>query len=46
MRLILQGEFRDVNIPFVRMFELKFLVQFPVDHLSNPVVSSFILSLH
>ena len=31
--------------PFVGMVKFKFLEHFPVDHLANPVVSSFVLLL-
>ena len=34
-----------VHIPFVRMVKFKFLAHFPVDHLTNPVMSSLVLLL-
>ena len=34
-----------VNIPLVYIVKFKFLAQFPVDHLSHPVVSSLTLFL-
>ena len=43
VRLIFQDGFRVLHIPFVLMDKLKFLAQFPVDHLIHPVVSRFIL---
>ena len=45
VRLIFQGGFWVVHIPFVRMVKFKLLAQFPVDHLANPVMSSLILSV-
>ena len=45
VRFILQNKFRVVHIPFVRMVKLKFLAQFPVDYLVQPVVFSLILFL-
>ena len=40
MRLILQGRFLFVHIPFGIMVKFRFLVQFSVDHLPQPVMSS------
>ena len=40
VRLIFQDRFWFVYIPFVH--KVKFLAQFPVDHLSHPVISSLI----
>ena len=45
VRLIFQDRFWVMHLPFVPMMKSKFLAQFPVDHLSHPVVSSFILFL-
>ena len=38
--LILQDRFWVVHIPFIRMVKFRLLAQFPVDHLTHPVVSS------
>ena len=43
VHLILQYIFWVVHIPFDRMVKFQFLVQFPVDHIAKPVVSSLIL---
>ena len=32
-----------MHIPFVSMVKFQFLEQFPVDHLSHPVVSNLVL---
>ena len=45
VRVIIQDRFWVVYIPFVCMVKFKFLVQFLVDHLAHPVVSSLILFL-
>ena len=46
MHFILQEGFWFVHIPFYSMIKFQFLIQFPVDHLPCPFVSSLILSLH
>ena len=43
VRLFLQDRFKVLHIPFVRMVKFQFLEQFPVDHLSHPVVPSLML---
>ena len=45
VRLILQDGFWFVLLPFVRMAKFKLLAQFPVDHLSYLIVSSFFFFL-
>ena len=45
MRFIFEDRFWVVRIPPVRMVKFQFLAQFPVDHLSHPVVSGLILFL-
>ena len=45
MRLILPNRFLVGHKPFVRMIKLQFLIQFLVDHLAHPVVSSRIFFL-
>ena len=45
MCLILQNRFLFVPVPFGSMVKFKFLAQFPVDHLSHPVMSSLIPAL-
>ena len=40
MRLILQKGFWFVNIPFDSTVKFQFLAQFPMNHLSHPIVSS------
>ena len=41
--LILQEIFWVEHIPFARMVKFLFLAQFPVDHLTHPVVSIIII---
>ena len=43
MRLILQGRFWFVHIPFGSIVKFQFLTQLPVNHLPHPVVSIIIL---
>ena len=43
MYVILQDRCWVVQIPFVRMVKFQFLAQFPVDHLTHPVLFSLIL---
>ena len=43
MHFIFLDLFWVVHIPFVHMVKFKLLALFPVDHLANPAVSSFIL---
>ena len=43
MRLILPDGFCVVHIPLIRIVKFHSLAQFPVDHLSHPVVSSLVL---
>ena len=38
MRVIFQDRCWAVHIPFVRIIELKYLAQLPVDHFAHPVV--------
>ena len=45
VHLILQERCWVVHIPFIHMVKFKFLAQFPLNHLSYPVVSSLILFL-
>ena len=45
MRLILQGRFLFVHIPFGSIVKFQFLVKFLVNYLPNPVLSSLIFSL-
>ena len=44
MRLIL-GQILVLHMPMVSMAKIQSFAQFPVDHLSHPVVSSFVLLL-
>ena len=44
MNLIFSDRFCFVHVPFVNMVKFQSLVQFPVDSLSNPVMS--ILGFH
>ena len=44
MHLILQNIFWFVHVPFGSIVKFQFLAQFPVDHFSHPVVSSFFYS--
>ena len=46
LSLIFLDGFRVVPIPFVRMAQLQFLAQFPVDHIPHSVLSSPTLFLH
>ena len=45
MRIILSGGFCFVHISFGYMVKFESLVQFPVDHLSHPVMPSLVLHL-
>ena len=46
MRLILLDRIWVLHIQFVRMVKFQFLAQFPMDHLTHPVLSRLILFLH
>ena len=43
MHFVLQHRFWVVYIPLVRMVKFNIFAQFPMDHLTHPVVSSPIL---
>ena len=44
-RLILQDRFLSVHIPFSSIVKFQFHAQFPLDHLSHPLVSRFVMLL-
>ena len=46
MRLIFEDEFGLLHIQFDSMVKIRSLAQFPVDHLSYPVMPSLIFLLH
>ena len=46
LRFILYSEFWFVHAPLSSIVKFQFLAQFPLDHLSHPVVSNLILLLH
>ena len=45
VRLILQGRFWVVHIPFLRRIELQFVAQIPLDYLAYTVMSNLIVFL-